>query len=83
MHSSNVLIMSLEGRKFMQVHAGDILTAKAMKRLRIEVIDAQKCTVLISDLDTKKTQLLSWEMLQYIDEFLNFSVEPIKIEQKE
>jgi hypothetical protein len=67
----------------MQVHAGDILTAKSMKRLRIEVIDTNKCTVLVSDLDTKKTQLLSWEMVQYIDEFLNFKVEPAKVEQKE
>ena len=67
----------------MQVHAGDILTAKAMKRLRIEVIDTQKCTVLVSDLDTKKTQLLTWEMLQYVDEFLKFNVEPAKVEQKE
>jgi hypothetical protein len=67
----------------MQVHAGDTLTAKTMKRLRIEVIDTMKRTVLVTDLDTKKTQLLSWETLQLVDEFLNFKVEHAKITQKD
>jgi hypothetical protein len=65
----------------MILHAGDVLTIK--KRWRIDVINSANRTALITDLDTKKSELYSWEMLQQLDSFLKFDVTKVKVEENE
>ena len=63
----------------MIINAGDVLTGK--RRLRIETIDSVNRTVLVTDLSTKKTQTLTFELIQSLDSFLHFSVDKPEIEK--
>ena len=64
----------------MILSAGDIISAK--RKLRIEIIDSANRTVLVTDLDTNKTDMYSWETIQQIDSFLHFDVKKVEIEKE-
>ena len=64
----------------MILSAGDIISAK--RKLRIEIIDSTNRTVLITDLDTNKTNVYSWEAIQQMDSFLHFDVKKVEIEKE-
>ena len=64
----------------MIVQTGDILTLK--KRWRVEVTNSCDRTVLITDMDTKKSEFFSFEMIQGLDTMLTFDVSKSKVKNE-